>query len=168
MPLLLRHTPLKAPLLSSSLIDERAAIAYKLISYRPFELVSKILYRNNHFFIALPRRRIFLRDRRIVVQFHLRFLNWCWHSLVPTWTPFAISFNKDGSFRQMSASFPFNLLVFLQTSIGSITIWLPTVLKARKKLFSTSYSIDRRRIVPRRYAPSLLRRKNEHRLFTVW
>lgn len=76
------HLPKHLPLiLSSSLIDERAGrnIPYKLILVSSIQISPKYLNAIIIIvpFIGLPRKRIFLRDRLIVVQFHLRFLNWC-------------------------------------------------------------------------------------------
>lgn len=75
-----------------------------------------------------PLMRILRRLLRTVVQFQRRFRNWYWHSLVPSETPFDISFRSAGSFLQMSASLPRSRRVFLQMRVGSITTWLPTAL----------------------------------------
>jgi hypothetical protein len=72
-------------------------------------------------------------ERRCDVQFHRRFLNWCWHSSMANSAPLATSFTISGSFLQISRCFPARRFVFLQILLWSINKGLPTALKWDKQ-----------------------------------
>lgn len=63
-----------------------------------------------------------------LVQFHRRYLNWYWHSLMPSLAPLATSLTISGWVWHSSACFPARRFVFLQMLLGSITSGLPTAL----------------------------------------
>lgn len=86
----------------------------------------------------LPLIRTFFRLLFIVVQFHLLFLNWNWHSLVPISTPLTIS-SKRALSLQITAICPRSRRVFLHTSSGFVTTRLPTALKQNEKKEKTNY-----------------------------
>lgn len=68
-----------------------------------------------------------------LVQFHRRYLNWYWHSLMPSRAPLATSLTISGWFWHSSACFPASRLVFLQMLLGSMTSGLPTALQGKSK-----------------------------------
>lgn len=68
-----------------------------------------------------------------LVQFHRRYRNWYWHSLMPSRAPLATSLTISGWFWHSSACFPASRLVFLQMLLGSMTSGLPTALQGKSK-----------------------------------
>lgn len=84
-----------------------------------------------------PCCRIFPKYLLWLVQFHRRYLNWYWHSLMPSRAPLATSLTISGWFWHSSACFPASRLVFLQMLLGSMTSGLPTALQEQVKRVST-------------------------------
>lgn len=56
------------------------------------------------YYLYIPLDMTLRSDFRAVVQFHLRFRNWYWHSVVPNSAPLTISCRTCGSFRHVSAA----------------------------------------------------------------